>query len=360
MGSAISALLLYPLERARVEMMQQSSSSGISKQKQQEPKSVRECIRDLISRQELYRGCLPMTIALTISQFVFFYAHQVTKRRIVTTTTSSTTSLNKNNAARALLASSLAGVINVILTNPLWVAVLRLQTLNNNNNNNKQSSRRYHHHHDHQPFKALFVQLYKIATKEGIRTLWSGTSASLLLVSNPAIQLFVYDRLKMQYLTKKSTTTAAAAATTTGGLGPIDAFVIGAVSKTVATLVTYPIQLAQVVLRLQRKSASLTNSSSSCHYHHHHHTGESSSQSQQEALVDDDDGKKLLPHPGYNNTFDCIMKLYGKGGWGALYSGIDAKLLQTVFTAALTFLTYEQILTVVRQSVLLYLKNKKV
>ena len=38
--------------------------------------------------------------------------------------------------------------------------------------------------------------LYKICKYEGIKTLWSGTSASLLLVSNPAIQFMVYETLK--------------------------------------------------------------------------------------------------------------------------------------------------------------------
>ena len=38
--------------------------------------------------------------------------------------------------------------------------------------------------------------LYNISKYEGVKTLWSGTSASLLLVSNPAIQFMVYEALK--------------------------------------------------------------------------------------------------------------------------------------------------------------------
>ena len=52
----------------------------------------------------------------------------------------------------------------------------------------------------------------------------------------------------------------------------------------------------------------------------------------------------------YEGLFDCMMKLYNKGGVRALYSGMDAKLIQTVLTSAITLLTYEQILDIVAQS----------
>ena len=46
----------------------------------------------------------------------------------------------------------------------------------------------------------------------------------------------------------------------------------------------------------------------------------------------------------YKGTVDCLAKLLKTGGiQGGWYQGVNAKLLQTVLTAAFQFLTYEQI-----------------
>ena len=54
-----------------------------------------------------------------------------------------------------------------------------------------------------------------------------------------------------------------------------------------------------------------------------------------------------MTSPYFSGTFNCMVQLYKQGGIKALYAGMDAKLLQTVLTSALTFLTYEQIVSMV-------------
>lgn len=82
--------------------------------------------------------------------------------------------------------------------------------------------------------------LLKIKNEEGLSALWSGTLASLILVSNPAIQFMIYEAVKRQldilYPGKQF------------GAGAY--FLIGAFSKAVATVLTYPIQLLQAKLRV--------------------------------------------------------------------------------------------------------------
>ncbi|XP_026331969.1 peroxisomal membrane protein PMP34-like, partial [Hyposmocoma kahamanoa] len=70
----------------------------------------------------------------------------------------------------------------------------------------------------------LFQGLYQLYRKEGAKGLWSGTIPSLLLVTNPAMQFMVYESLKRTFLA-------------------------GAVAKSMATTMTYPIQLVQPRLR---------------------------------------------------------------------------------------------------------------
>merc|ERR1719273_1977478 len=91
-------------------------------------------------------------------------------------------------------------------------------------------------------------------------------------------------------------------------------FCMGALAKAVATLFTYPLQVAQTQLRADRKNAKgLRN---------------------------------------YSGTVDCITKLYRARGYRALFQGLKAKLWQTVLTAAFQFMTYEKIRAVVKQTLL--------
>ena len=54
----------------------------------------------------------------------------------------------------------------------------------------------------------------------------------------------------------------------------------------------------------------------------------------------------------HKGTIDCLRQLYADGGLSKLFTGMRAKLLQTVLTAAFTFLTYEQILSVVHATLI--------
>lgn len=278
---------------------------------------VLPCLNRLYNRGELYRGVKPVVSTLAISNFVFFYALQVTKRVLAPEVRSGQTSLGKpgaNSKLRSLLSSSLAGVINVLVTNPLWVANLRIvqegmpstDAVNQNSCAKKEPS--------------LIAVMQRIIQKEGIGQLWSGTWASLVLVTNPAIQFFVYEQLKLHLLSRRPRGEKLGRARLSS-LSATEAFVLGAVAKGVATVVTYPIQLAQVLLRLQknRKASGVEEKGGSC-------------------------------RTDYSGTLDCIIKLSKSGGLQKLFSGMSAKLLQTVLTAAFTFLTYEQIVSAVQKT----------
>ena len=78
----------------------------------------------------------------------------------------------------------------------------------------------------------------KIGMNEGIESLVSGTIASLVLVSNPAIKFTVYEYFKRILLSPSQSQ-----------LSPGKAFLTGALASACATLVTYPIQVVQTKLR---------------------------------------------------------------------------------------------------------------
>lgn len=147
------------------------------------------------------------------------------------------------------------------------------------------------------PYSDLFSGIKHIAKHEGIDKLWSGTHASLLLSINPAIQFSVYEGIK-RYLTKLY-----------GQEKPsvFYFFFLGALSKLISTFITYPLQLVQTKLRHGNK------------------------EERQEI-----------------GTLEMLLQILKARGVKGLYTGLEAKIWQTILTAALMFMTYEKIVRFVK------------
>ena len=148
---------------------------------------------------------------------------------------------------------AVAGVINVVMTTPLWGVMTVLTTQRTRGVKGGVV-----------PYRGMLDGLIRLGKEEGVSGLWKGLTTNLILVSNPTVHYFIYDRLKI----------AAAALVDSRGkpLNSAEFFLMGAIAKCIATIVTYPIQVAQSQLRNDRKSK---------------------------------DGKRK-----YAGTFDCLVKIY--------------------------------------------------
>eukprot|EP00536_Pseudo-nitzschia_multiseries_P001466 jgi/Psemu1/181246/e_gw1.19.55.1 len=283
--------------------------------------SIAKCLLDLREQGVLYKGVKPIISTIFTSQFVFFFLHASAKRwlaRVASSSSSSSSSTDNSSSsssspALSLLSSCLAGVGNVLLTNPLWVTNMAIVSGSTETQN-------------------LFRECWKLWKTRGPRQLWKGTDASLLLVSNPIIQFVCYEQFKRMLLASASTNINANSNATLA-LGAAEAFVLAALAKAIATVSTYPLQLTQTLLRMSNNNNNNNRGTAAA--------GEqlpSRKQKQQ-----------------YEGTIDCLIQLYraNNAGCKAWFRGMRAKLLQTVLTAAFTFLTYEQILGVV-QNVAMY------
>lgn len=184
------------------------------------------------------------------------------------------------SAANDLLIGIIAGVVNVFVTCPMWVVTSRLKM----KGIGLEAT-----------YTGLIDGIFHIARSEGLKKLWSGLMPSLVLVSNPAIQFMVYETLKRNFLVNLDPNV----------IHSIVYFSLGAIAKTIATIATYPLQVIQTRLRYGIKD----------HY-------------------------DLPPNAGSIELFFYIIKRQGIQG---LFTGLEAKLLQTVLTAALMFVMYEKI-----------------
>ncbi|XP_037113170.1 peroxisomal membrane protein PMP34 isoform X2 [Syngnathus acus] len=227
----------------------------------------------------LYRGWFPVISSLCCSNFVYFYTFNTLKRLTAS-------GPQQSRLGKDLLVGIVSGAVNVILTTPMWVVNTRL----------KLQGAKFRNEDLHQThYKGMFDAFSQIIGNEGVPTLWNGMLPSLILVLNPAVQFMFYESMKRK--------------AGKGGrkISSGEIFLMGAVAKAIATTVTYPLQTVQAILRFGQYK-----------------------------------GKGGLMG-SLANIFSLLMERIRKRGLLGLYKGLEAKLLQTVLTAALMFVVYEKI-----------------
>ncbi|XP_041362477.1 peroxisomal membrane protein PMP34-like [Gigantopelta aegis] len=271
-GSVVAITVFFPLDTARTRLQVDDNRKA---------KHSYELISDIAKEEGvvgLYRGLWPVVTSLWCSNFIYFYAFNGMKSAFLGRS-------GRSDPIKDLTLGFVAGVINTVLTTPLWVVNtrLRLQGAKLQTKDYKSNGLKY---------KGILDCLLKIAKHEGILALWSGTLPSTILASNPAIHFMIYEFMK-RYFQK---------AYHTAELSGMLYFMIGAVAKAVATVVTYPLQVIQSRLRAGYSQVESTLS-----------------------------------------MLDAIMHLTKTHGVQFLYKGMEAKLLQTILTAALMFVAYEKI-----------------
>ncbi|XP_029944557.1 peroxisomal membrane protein PMP34 [Salarias fasciatus] len=291
MGSVTAMTVFFPLDTAK---------SRLQVDEKRKSKSTHIILAEIVKEEgllSLYRGWFPVISSLCCSNFVYFYTFNTLKKLTVS-------GPGKSRPGKDLLMGIVSGVVNVILTTPMWVVNTRL----------KLQGVKFRNEELHQTqYRGMFDAFSQIIANEGVGTLWSSTLPSLILVLNPAVQFMFYEGMKRR--------------AGKGGrkISSAEIFVIGAIAKAVATTATYPLQTVQAILRFGQ------------------YRGEENS--------------GVLG--GLSNIFFLLMDRIKRNGFLGLYKGLEAKLLQTVLTAALMFVVYEKITAVTFKAMGLNKKLKR-
>lgn len=305
-GGIVAQLLTYPLQTVNARQQTERDPS--------KPAFKDGAVRQmcLVVKNEgwerLYGGLAPSLVGTAASQGVYYYFYQIFRSR------AEAASLQRSirgvgdgsvGMLQSLTVAALSGCVNVLLTNPIWVIVTRMQT---HRKANKQQSPEgltsalalQTAPVENIPHKTINViqDLYKEA---GVLGFWKGVIPALIMVSNPAIQFMLYEALLKKLKNKRATNLKGAQ-----GLTAIEIFLLGAVAKLGATLVTYP--LLVVKARLQAKH-----------------------------MIDDDKKHR------YKGTFDAITKMMHYEGLSGMYKGMGTKIVQSVFASALLFMIKEEL-----------------
>ncbi|RCH93712.1 hypothetical protein CU098_010516, partial [Rhizopus stolonifer] len=126
--------------------------------------------------------------------------------------------------AKSMISGTLAGIVVVLTTHPIWTVNTRMSIQKCASNQTKRPT-------------TLQMALY-ILKKEGIAGLYSGCKAGLVLVMNPIIQYSIFEHIRAKLLV------------TRGFLTGKDYFLLGAFSKLCATIIMYPYILIKSRLQM--------------------------------------------------------------------------------------------------------------
>ncbi|MGH0123495.1 UNVERIFIED_CONTAM: hypothetical protein FKN15_022720 [Acipenser sinensis] len=174
-GSVTAMTVFYPLDSARLRLQVDEKRKA-----KWTPAVLVEIIREegLLAP---YRGWFPVICSLCCSNFVYFYTFNSVKACWLRG--------HRSTPGKDLVLGIIAGVVNVLVTTPLWVVNTRLKLQGAKFRNSDIKPTHY---------SGILDAFRQILLSEGLPTLWNGTLPSLLLVLNPALQFMVYEGLKRE------------------------------------------------------------------------------------------------------------------------------------------------------------------
>ena len=239
-------------------------------------------------RRMMSSGLQTKSLHTASSSFFYFYLYSWI---LSSWTARIPTSSKKMSVSTRLLLSAVAAMLNTCLTLPLDVLSARHQTASpESNKNHYQPESEDMEKSGNEPDSLTRQYLRQLFGESG---LWKGLKPSLILCSNPAINYTVFDTVKSRYT----------AGRTRNSLSSVEAFLLGLFSKFVATMATYPLIRAKVMLMVTSQSS----------------------------------------------MYQCLQETYKENGVRGLYEGCDLQLLHTLLKSALLMTIRERISEVTQQ-----------
>ncbi|THU84187.1 mitochondrial carrier [Dendrothele bispora CBS 962.96] len=376
LGGCFSTAVVYPLDVAKTRIQ------ALPKGKGKDNLSMFAVLVRIFQKEGIagwYKGFGATMLNTFSMQYAYFFFYSFVRNSYISRLTARLpkgSKLPPLSTAMELLLGAIAGALAQIFTIPVSVIATRQQVgrLGGRNNNNKSSSSSkansavssrtttpapsptpnqngsssllptttttVNSDSEEEKTDDSFLAVGReIIEEEGVTGLWLGLRPGLVLTVNPAITYGVYERVKSIVLLAKSSE----------NMSPWLSFIVGAFSKTLATVVTYPYIMAKV--RIQARSADAEDAvehhadAPKAHQYHHDHSR----------------------HPGAVDILKRVWKKEGFVGWYQLgihepffkclffylcfltfslslgsVQGMQAQIIKAVLSQALLFMSKEQ------------------
>ncbi|KAJ9154776.1 Peroxisomal adenine nucleotide transporter 1 [Pleurostoma richardsiae] len=222
-GAVLANVLVYPLDIVKTRLQVQvnakhddlSTTEGTDEAHYSSTWDALTKLYDDEGIKGLYAGMTGSLIGVASTNFAYFYWYSVVRSLYLRAAKSGATP----STAAELSLGAVAGAIAQLCTIPVAVVTTRQQTQTKGERKGMLETARE-----------------VIEGEDGVFGLWRGLKASLVLVVNPAITYGAYERLKPILFPGQV-------------LSPWQAFVLGALSKSLATITTQPLIVAKVGLQ---------------------------------------------------------------------------------------------------------------
>ncbi|CAN6313538.1 unnamed protein product, partial [Urochloa humidicola] len=327
-GGIIAQIITYPLQTVNTRQQTERSAKKRKAGSGANDTSTLFQMLQLIQNEGwggLYSGLKPSLIGTAASQGIYYYFYRILKNKVEDVAVArGKKGLGDGTVGMLswLGIAAVAGSINVLLTNPIWVLVTRMQTHTQAERKILESKRdlllkeisranalevsilkdrlvRLESEKPH-PY-GTFHAIREVYRESGIRGYWKGLVPTLIMVCNPSIQFMIYETLSKRLQSKRS-----GKQLPKRNLTAMEVFLLGAIAKLGATVVTYP--LLVVKSRLQAKQEI---------------------------------GRNVMSR--YTGTIDAIIKMVRYEGFHGFYKGMGTKIVQSVFAASVLFMVKEEL-----------------
>ncbi|KAL4198019.1 hypothetical protein AMTRI_Chr03g43800 [Amborella trichopoda] len=349
-GGIIAQIITYPLQtvntRQQTERIAKNRKNSDSASESKPPKRVSPGtlyqIIEVIRNEGwggLYSGLKPSLLGTAASQGIYYYFYQFFRNKaeaIAVARKKKGVGDGTPGMFSWLVVAAIAGCLNVLFTNPIWVIVTRMQTHTQAQRKIMEARRdaiisEYSGSSSTDQTilqkKLAEIELMKpcpygarnavgeVYKEAGISGFWKGIIPTLIMVCNPSIQFMIYES-SLKHLRAKRATNKHGLKNATA----LEVFLFGALAKLGATISTYP--LLVVKSRLQAKQEI---------------------------------GGNIAFR--YTGTLDAIVKMIRYEGLPGFYKGMGTKIVQSVFAASVLFMVKEEL---VKAYVLIAHQSKRV
>jgi len=274
-GGAISTLILHPLDLMKIRFAVSDGRTAVPQYS-----SLTSAFYTILKQEGvrgLYRGVAPNVWGSGSAWGCYFLFYNSIKNWI------QAGDLEQPLGAKLhMVAAAEAGVLTLLMTNPIWVVKTRLCLQYGTEQPNMVSSRYY---------KGMTDALVKIYRTEGIRGLYRGFIPGMFGVTHGALQFMTYEEMKAFYNQSRKLPFD-------NKLTTVEYLCFAAISKLVAAAATYPYQVIRARLQDQ--------------------------------------------HHSYAGTWDCINKTWKFEGVRGFYKGCAPYLLHVMPNICLVMLIYEK------------------
>lgn len=272
-GGVVSTLILHPLDLLKIRFAVDDGRPGKAHYT-----SIGQAVRNIVRSEGLrglYRGVVSNTVTAGSAWGSYFLFYQTIKSHL-----QGGQGHIQLSSSEHLIAASQAGLLTLVLTNPITVVKTRLCL--------QQKSRELYDKSKN--YRGMTDAFCKIIKHEGVGGLYKGFVPGLFGVIHGAIQFMAYEDLKNRYniyLGKPIDTP----------LSPYTYLLFAAISKLFAAVTTYPYQVVR-------------------------------------ARLQDTDCK-------YLGSWDCVHRTVRHEGVGGLYKGLTPYMVHVMPNICLVFLIYE-------------------